>query len=84
MVFALARAGITQIPQVFLTVRGGYSVTSEDRVLALFSHIAGEWTLEYDFEKYVTLIAMIHSRTEDVAVKPKRDTFALPFVASLN
>ena len=80
---ALARAGITQIPQVFLTVRGGYSVRSEDRILALFSHIAGKWTPEYDFERYVNLIATIHCRTQDVVAKPKRDTFALPCAASL-
>ena len=81
---ALARAGITQIPRVFQTIRGSYSVAREDSILALFSHIAGEWTIEYDFEKYVNLIAMIHGRTEDAAVKPKRDNFELPFMASLN
>ena len=82
VVAALTNAGVTQIPRVIPTVRGGLSVTSGDRVCALFAYVDGQWTFEYDFERYVTLIASIHSKTRDIAVQPPKELFALPFLDS--
>jgi spectinomycin phosphotransferase len=73
----LRRAGVENITSPIPTQSGELSVHFEDKILVLFNYIDGFSTFDYDFERYVDLIASVHAAKVDVSVKA--ETFATPF-----
>jgi Ser/Thr protein kinase RdoA (MazF antagonist) len=72
---ALRSAGIHRINTPVPALDGSLSSVFEDNLLALFNYIDGVSTFEYDFERYVALIAQIHAVTSAVHVKVKQADF---------
>lgn len=75
--------GIANINYPVETKEKGLHVQFNSKILILFNFIDGEWTFDYEFEKYVSLLADIHLRTPEIKLPLKKETFNLPFLEDL-